>query len=168
MSVHGLQVITGRVACRAPTFCFLMCFLYNTLMTKVGVEQIGFNDAVATEPRFAFRRWFETWVDAVNDGNRDVWQPALLDVLTVTDLVDRDLGYEKFVSYMTSPPKQLRIPTVNVSVEDGLYVVRGSLELFSESMMIFEGTFEVVVHDIGVNDFKIFGMTCYPHFRVTT
>lgn len=137
-------------------------------MTNFGVEQIRFNDVVQTEPRFAFRRWFEVWVDAVNSGDRLVWQPALLDVLTVSDLADKELDYDKFVSYLTTPPKQLRIPAATVSLEDGLYVVRGSLELFSDGLMIFEGTFEVVVHDIGVNDFKIFGITCYPHFRVTT
>ncbi len=142
--------------------------MYNTGMIKVGVEQIGFNDAVGTEPRFAFRRWFETWVDAVNEGARDLWQPALLDIVSVTDLVDRELDYKKFIYYLTTPPKQLRMPSVRVSVEDGLYVVRGSLELFSDSMMVFEGTFEIVVHDIGVNDFKIFGISCYPHFRVST
>ncbi len=136
-------------------------------MTSFGVEQVKFGESVATEPRFAFRRWFETWIGAINNGEREVWQPALLDVVTVTDLLDRELDYQKFSFYITDPPKQIRVPICRVVREDGLYVLRGSLEIFSNELMVFEGTFEMTVHDIGVNDFKIFGLVCYPHFRVS-
>jgi hypothetical protein len=136
-------------------------------MTQVGVEQVRFQDQVATEPRFAFRRWFETWVEGINSGSREVWQPAVLEVITVSDLLEKDLDYDAFTRYVTTPPKQFRVPSASVAVEDGLYVVRGSLEIFSAGMMVFEGTFEMAVHDIGKYDFKIFSITCYPHFRVS-
>lgn len=146
---------------------FCNYLLYNECMTNFGVEQVKFGDSIGTEPRFKFRRWLEAWVEAVNSGNRQVWQVAVLDVITVSDLLEKDLNYEKFVSYLTHPPKQLRIPLASVVEEDGLYVVRGSLEIFTDGLMIFEGTFEMTVHDVGVGEYKIFGMVCYPHFRVS-
>ena len=136
-------------------------------MTNLGVEQIKFGENIGTEPRFKFRRWLESWVEAVNVGNRQVWQSAVLDVITVSDLLEKDLDYAKFVSYLTHPPKQLRMPLASVVQEDGLYVVRGSLEVFASELMIFEGTFEMTVHEVELGAYKIFGVVCYPHFRVS-
>lgn len=138
-----------------------------TSMFQTGVEQIKFADGIGTEPRFAFRRWFETWVEAVNLGSREVWQPAILESVTVTDLLPKELDYDRFVSYLTNPPKKIFLPKATVTLEDGLFVVRGTIEFFDQTLMVFEGMFEMVVHDIGTQDYKIFGMTCYPHFRVS-
>lgn len=143
------------------------CVGYNTPMIRTGVEQIKFVDEVGTEPRFAFRRWLETWVEAVNAGRRDVWQPAILESVVVTDLLPKELDYEQFIAYLTNPPKRMSVPKVTVGVEDGLFVVRGTMGVYDQSLMVFEGMFEMVVHDIGTYDYKIFGLTCYPHFRVT-
>lgn len=136
-------------------------------MTKLGIEQIKFGELISTEPRFRFRRWLETWIEAVNVGNRQIWQSAILEAITVIDLVEKDLDYPKFVSYLTHPPKQLRVPLASVAEEDGLYVVRGSLEIFAEDLMVFEGTFEMMVHEVESSVYKIFGVVCYPHFRVS-
>ncbi len=136
-------------------------------MTNFGVEQIKFGEHIGTEPRFKFRHWLEAWVEAVNAGNRQVWQSAVLDVITVSDLLEKDLDYAKFVSYLTHPPKKLRIPHASVVEEDGLFVVRGSLEVFASELMIFEGTFEMTVHEVESGLYKIFGIVCYPHFRVS-
>lgn len=145
----------------------LVGILYNTSMIRTGVEQIKFTDEIGTEPRFAFRRWLETWVEAVNTGRRDVWQPAILESVLVTDLMSKELDYEHFIGYLTNLPKQLSIPKATVSMEDGLFVIRGTVEFYDQSLMVFEGMFEMVAHDIGTYDYKIFGLTCYPHFRVT-
>jgi hypothetical protein len=85
----------------------------------------------------------------------------------VTDLQAEELDYDGFVRYLTVPPKQLHFPSSTVTFEDNLYIVRGSLEVFASGNMIFEGMVEFVVHDVGVQDFKIFDFVCYPHFRIS-
>ena len=137
------------------------------LMTDFGVGSVKFQDSIATEPRFAFRRWYEAWVEGVNLGNREVWLPALVESLRVTDLETDELDYNGFIRYLTTPPKQLRLPNSTVVLEDNLYIVRGTLEVFTSGDMIFEGMIELVVHDVGMRNFKIFDFTCYPHFRIS-
>lgn len=155
-----------RMGDKVPAFIF-SDFVYNTDMLKLGVEQMRFSSHVGTEPRFAFRRWFETWVEAVNVGNREVWQPAVLESIAVVDIVDRELDHTGFIGYLTNSPKRLYIPRVVIGLEDGLYVIKGTMEVYADTMMVFEGGFEMTVHDIGAFDFKIFSLTCYPHFRVS-
>jgi hypothetical protein len=126
-----------------------------------------FEGDVATEPRFALRRWFERFVSAVNDGNLALWQNSLAESLVVTDLLPEEMDRAGMENYLVRPPKQIRIPEVTVVVDDGAYHLRGTWETLRDRLMIFDGEFEMVAADVGGGQFQIFGITFSPRFRVT-
>ncbi len=121
---------------------------------------------VETEFRFAVRKWFEGWVEAVNSGDLDLWQNALAESLTVIDLQALDLGKSEFIKYMTSAPVELLIPTVTISTEEEVCHLNGEWELLHNNMVVFSGLFEMLARQVEDGSFKIFGITFFPRLRL--
>lgn len=126
-----------------------------------------FDRDVATEPRFSLRRWFESFVEAINTGNLDFWQSSLDDSLVVADLTEDELSKQTLITYLLHPMKRVAFNELEVEVEDGVYRMKGELETFQEGLMVFEGQFEMHITQCTPAHFLILGMTCYPRMRVT-
>lgn len=121
---------------------------------------------VGTEDRFSFRRWFETWIEAVNSGNLDLWQSSLADSVCITDLQEQDLDKNEFIKYLTSGKTELLVPQVTLSFEDGLVNLKGEWEVLQNNMVVFNGLFEMLVRKIEDGTYNIFGITFFPRLRL--
>jgi hypothetical protein len=126
-----------------------------------------FDRDVATEPRFSLRRWFESFVEAINTGNLEFWQSSLDDSLVVVDLTEDELSKQTLITYLLHPMKRVMFNELEIETDDGVYRMKGELETFQDGLMIFEGQFEMHLTQVSSTHFLILGITCYPRMRVT-
>lgn len=130
--------------------------------------EIGFKikGVIGTEARFAVRKWFSEWVEAVNSGNLDYWQSDLAESLTVTDLQAQELSKSGFVRYLTAGQVELLIPSVTLSKEAESYHLAGEWEVLQDGMVVFNGLFELIAKKVEDDSFKMFGITFFPRLRL--
>jgi hypothetical protein len=139
---------------------------------KISTEsKMDFDYSVATEDRFALRKWLEELVDAVNYNDRGVYTERLADNLTVEGFSELPMDRDAYLAYLGGPSGQkatrvIRFPILEIKFKRYLYHLAGTYEEFVDGILSYEGTLEMAI--VKQDDmFQLASIKFYPRLRVS-
>jgi len=118
---------------------------------KISTEsKMDFDYSVATEDRFALRKWLEELVEAVNYNDRGVYGGRLAENLTVEGFTEQPMGRESYLQYLNGRATEhaariIRFPALQIKFKDHLYHLAGTYEEFVNGILSYEGRIDLAI-----------------------
>jgi|GEM_PF-4139197 len=129
-----------------------------------------FDHSIGTEPRFAFRKWLQNWINQFQKRPITDIDLSLSNDFVGAGFADHELSSEQFTTLITKlahPNKAVlvRMPKVEVSNNHFLYSAKGTLEIYVDKLVCFDGDFVCKVKAID-ETFEFVQMTFYPRMTM--
>lgn len=133
-------------------------------------SRMEFDYSVATEDRFALRKWLEQLVEAINYNDRGMYTDRLYDNLTVEGFTAQPMGKASYLSWLADRALQhkvhvIRFPTLRIKLKNNLYRLVGTFEEFVDGLLSYEGSIELLVVKTDDN-FQLATMKFFPRLRL--
>jgi len=140
-------------------------------MTHIDTESvIKFDYSVGAENRFVIRKWLREFVDKQNRNGSAAWESSLTETALIEGFTNDPLDQHGFVLFMkqiheSGKQIELRFPELKIGYNHFLYDVGGTMELYIDSVLSLEGTFE---SRVSVEDelFRFAWLKLYPRMSL--
>ena len=129
-----------------------------------------FDYSIKTEDRFAFRKWLQNWINQFEKKPLPHIDLCLAKDFVGAGFADHELNAEQFTSLMAklAHPKKVvmvRMPDVEVTNNDFLFHAKGTLEIYVDKLVCFDGDFVCKVKAVD-DSFEFVQMTFYPRMTM--
>lgn len=131
---------------------------------------LDYDRTVDTEKRFIIRRFLDSFVEAVNAGDRDELQAIISDGITVEGFTDFVILKQNYIGMLLrkfgkSPRNYMRFPILKLTYRNSLYKLNGTYEEFIDNILVTEGTVDLQL--ITANEsYQIIKIKLYPRMKL--
>jgi len=113
-------------------------------------SKIDFDRGIATEERFALRRWFDRYVELQNQHNLELFSELLSDALVVDGFTDIHLQKQSYLDFLKpvvfeNSNAVVRYPKVTSTFQGYLFHLKGDFEIYLDGILSCEGEVEIEI-----------------------
>lgn len=113
-------------------------------------SKMDFNQGIATEERFALRRWFDSFVELQNKHDLEAFSALLSEALVVNGFTDLHLQKQSYLDFLKpvvfdNTTTVVRYPKININFQGYLFHIKGDFEIYVDGLLSCEGEVEMEV-----------------------